>query len=250
MKPRIPVVVALFLFVTIAAVQPIAQRQTTAGTSPRLADTVVPGVSGGISIDLPTNVFSAQTAFRRVLEAAGVRYGLEGPAWDPNVPPIDLAQTREDSVQLSGRRLGEALDALVKAVPNYRWTEADGLIIVRATPSGQGVLDRQIARFTLTDASPRVAIEAIVAAIDPARPRGLGLQGFGRPGTGAGTTPGKTGRNVTLNLTNVTLQTVLSAIARANGAMTWTVQYDRAPAYPTGQNLPYPDRPYGAPDSW
>src|SRR4029079_13599710 len=30
--------------------------------------------------------------------------------------------------------------------------------------------------------------------------------------------------------TNVTLQTVLSAIARANGAMTWTVQYDRAPA--------------------
>ena len=25
---------------------------------------------------------------------------------------------------------------------------------------------------------------------------------------------------------------------------------ERAPAYSTGHNLPYPDRPYGAPDSW
>lgn len=28
------------------------------------------------------------------------------------------------------------------------------------------------------------------------------------------------------------------------------VQYDRAPTYSTGHNLPYPDRPYGDPDRW
>jgi hypothetical protein len=28
------------------------------------------------------------------------------------------------------------------------------------------------------------------------------------------------------------------------------VQFDRAPAYSSGHNLPYPDRPYGDPDSW
>jgi len=28
------------------------------------------------------------------------------------------------------------------------------------------------------------------------------------------------------------------------------VQFERAPAYSTGQNLPYPDRPYGDPGRW
>jgi hypothetical protein len=234
MTLRSPVLAALVVVLVglTSALQGAPQRSTAAGPAPRAADAVVANAAGTIALDLPANIFTAQLAFRRVLDAAGVRYGLEGPVWDPNVPFVDLSRVREDSLQLKGRRLGDALDALVKAVPQYRWTETDGVIVVRATQNGQSLLDRRIPRFTLANATPRIAIEAVIAAIDPARPRGQGIQGFGRPGTGAGTAPEKIGRNVTLNLTNATVQTILSAVARANGAMTWTVQYDHMPASP------------------
>jgi len=230
MKPR-SLAVAAVLLVFTSTLAPLAQRQSApAPPAPRAADTMVPGAPASIGLDLPASVFSAHAAFRQVLEAAGVRYGLEGPAWDPAKPPIDFARTRENTEPLAGRRLGEALNAIVKVAPQFRWAEIDGVIVVRSTPPGQSILDLQIPRFTVTNAPPRPALDAVIAVLDPARPRGAGTLGFGRPGSGAAGGPEKIGRNVTLTLTNTTIQTILTAIARSNGEMSWTVQYDRAPA--------------------
>src|SRR5262245_29775798 len=102
MKPRSSVVAAHVVAVVAltSAFQRPPQPQTTA--APRAADAIVGKTSGTITIDLPANIFTAHQAFRRVLEAAGVRYGLEGPVWDPSVPFVDLARVREDSLQLRG----------------------------------------------------------------------------------------------------------------------------------------------------
>jgi hypothetical protein len=202
-----------------------------AGQQIRTADVMVPAGPIGITLELPSNPFTAQVVLQRVLDAAGVRYGLEGPAWDPATPPIDFARQKESSVQLSGRRLGDALDLIVKAAPQYRWTEiAGGVIVIRSVPAGQSILDRQVPQFSVTDASPRVALEAIVAALDPSRPRGLGILGAGRAPAGAAGTSAPAGRNVNVSLTNATLETVLSTVAQLNGALAWSIQYDRAPA--------------------
>jgi hypothetical protein len=78
-----------------------------------------------------------------------VRYGLEAVPADPGAPPIDLARVRESVLTLGGRRLGDVLDAIVREAPQYRWAEVGGTIVVRATPEGQGVLDRRIDRFAI-----------------------------------------------------------------------------------------------------
>lgn len=229
MNSRSSVVAAVLASVTLTG-SLLAQQQSAPASAQRAADAVIPGAPTAIVLDIPTDVFAAQTAMRRVLDVAGVRYGLEGPAWDPKTPPLDFARTREDTLQLAGRRVGDALDAIVKAAPQFRWTEIDGVIVIRSSAAGQGILDREIPSFALTDAAPRTALEAVVAALDPARPRGLGIIGFGRSPTGAMGGPSKTGHNVTLNLRNMTVQVILASIARLNGELSWSVQYDRAPA--------------------
>jgi hypothetical protein len=228
MKAFLPVAGLALLF---GSPSPRAQSTAPQATAPgRLADAIVPGPAETVTIDQPANLFAAFAVFARVLDAAGVRYGLEGPAWDPAAPPIDLARLVSNPVPLGGRRLGEALDLIMKAAPQYRWAERDGLIVVRSTADGAGILDRRVPQFALTDASPRGSLEQVMAAIDPARPRNVGLVGFGRQASGAGFKPERIGRNVTISMKDATLQAILGAIARENGALSWTIKYDRAPA--------------------
>jgi hypothetical protein len=227
MTPVLPVAAFALL---LAGWSPRAQAPAPQAPAGRPTDALLPGPPETITIDQPANLFAAFTVFTRVLDAAGVRYGLEGPAWDPASPPIDLARLGGDVVMLGGRRLGDALDLVVKAAPQYRWAERDGIIVVRASAEGASLLDRRIKEFALKDAAPRSALEEVMTAIDPSRPRSVGIVGFGRPGSGAGFKPGRVGRNVTLSLKDVTVQTILSGIARENGELSWTIKYDRAPA--------------------
>ena len=237
MKPFL--IVAACAFVLQGSRSPGAQAPAATQATPRPADAMVPGPAETVSLDLPTNPFAAYTALTRLLDAAGVRYGIESPAWNPAALPIDLARPRDAVLMLGGRRLGDALDLIVKAVPEFRWTDRDGVIAVRSTADGAGILDRRIAQFTLTDASPRRALEAVIAAIDPARPPSAGIVGFGRPGSGAGFKPERTGRNVTMSVKGATVQSILTGIARENGALSWTIKYDRAPASPDSVSITF-----------
>lgn len=226
MTSRVWAVVTLLVVATACARRPAVPGPATL----RLADVEVPGPPESIVLDLPTNPYSARYTFESVLKAAGVPYGLEGPALDPEVPLFDFAHVREQQVPLGRRRLGEVLDVIAAASPAYRWIEADGAILVRASADGEGLLDRRVPHFGVSGASPRTALEALIAAIDPARPRGSGIAGLGAPAlVGPGGRP-RVGHNVKVSLTDATVKTVLGAIARSNGALSWSVKYDRAPA--------------------
>ena len=245
MTSRVAILGLLTALCTVSA-QPTVQQprpapRTQSAPQP-VAERVLPGPADAILLDRPVNPFLAFNAFVKVLDAAGVRYGIEGPAWDPAAPPIDLARGHEGVVSLGGRRLGDALNEIVAASPNYRWSEAGSIVIVRGTAAGEGILDRRVTRFALTDAPPRPALEAVIAAFDPARPRGLGISGFGRPGGGAGAAPVTTGRNVTMSMTNTTVEAILAAIARLNGELSWTVKYDAAPAGVETANIMFIER--------
>jgi hypothetical protein len=190
----------------------------------RAADIEVPGPPDAVSLGLPATPYAAFNAFVTLLDAVGVRYGIEGPASDPAAPPVDLARGRDSVLLLGGRPLGDALDAIVKAVPQYRWSDAGGFIVIRASADGDGILDRHVSRFRLARASPRTALDVLAGALDPARPRGVGVVETSRAGQPRPIRP------VTLSLRDTTAQAVLVAVAKAHGDLSWTVRYDRAPA--------------------
>lgn len=230
--PKIRAVVVLAAVAAVAGVAPRArQASPPPSTVKSAADTLVPGPPNAIVLLKPATPYLAAVAAERVLKVAGIRYGLEVPALDPAAPPIDLATLSDRSIPLAGGRVRDALDAIAKAAPAIQWTEEDGLVVVRSVPDGEGLLDRRVLLYAVTDAGPRAALEALIQAIDAARPKGVGIMGFGRPGGGAmmaGSTPA--GKNVTVTLGNTTVRAVFQAIARQNGALSWTVRYDAAPA--------------------
>jgi hypothetical protein len=183
-----------------------------------------------VTLDVPTNDAAAFNAATGILGAAGVRFGAEGPALDPAVPLVDFARAPEQSLTLTGLTVGDALDAIVRVTPRLRWSESDGMIVVRMT-NRDSLLDRRIRRFAVDAATPRAALEALIRQLAPERISAEGLAGF------AATTqeldarlPARAGRDVSLALDNVTLLAVLTAISRENGALSWTVSYARAPA--------------------
>lgn len=99
--------------------------------------------------------------------------------------------------------------------------------MVRFGPERDGFLDQRVTKFDVNGASPRGALEALLAILDPSRASGFGVQGAGRPPAGReGEAGARSGAPITLSLTDVTVLDALNAIATANGAMSWMVNYD------------------------
>jgi hypothetical protein len=208
--------------VTMAAAQsqatrgPLASRRITGGPV--------------IALELPTNDATAFSTATSVLNAAGVRSGAEGPALDLSVPLVDFAKPAESAVTLTGLTLGDALDTIARHCPRLRWSEQDGLIVVRMS-NRDSFLDRPVRRFALTDAPPRAALEALIRVLAPSRVSADGVAGVAATSaTVEAQLPPREGRDVSLALTDVTVLEALNAVARANGALTWSVRYARAPA--------------------
>ena len=183
-----------------------------------------------VTLDTPTTDFEAYGAALGSVLRAGVRYGIEGPALDPSVPQFDFARPPSPNRTLTGLELGEALDIVTRANPRMRWSEADGMVLVRLT-NRDSFLDRRIRRYAVDNAAPRVALEALIRELAPNRVTAGGVDGV------AGTSPDvdarmepRKGRNVTVALENPTVLEVLNRISRENGALSWNVRYDRAPA--------------------
>jgi hypothetical protein len=189
----------------------------------RVADVDVPGPATAVTLGLPATPHAGFDAFLKLLGAADVPYGVEGPAVEPAAPMIDLARRRERVLLLGGHPLSDALDGLAEAVPPYRWFNAGGIVVVRASADGDGILDRRVARFNVSGVSPRTALDVLMAALDPPRGRGVGLAQSGSDAVSGN-------RSVSVSLRDASVESVLTAIARSHGALSWTIRYDAAPA--------------------
>ncbi len=227
MSPRTSLLALAGAVTLVVAAHPRAQ---TLASASRLADTRIPG-SPILSLELPANDATTSGAIPRVLGAAGVPYGFEGVALPAGAPALDFATPITQATTLSGLTVGVALDAIARANARVRWKEENGGILVRMMPEGEGLLDQRLSRFVVVNAPPRVILETLLKAIDPARPSGASVNGMGRPAAGReDAAPTRRGKNVTIALDRPTVLDVLQTVSRENGALSWSVTYAQAPA--------------------
>ena len=214
----------LVFFCVLFASWPEAQTQRGPLASQRVLGNPI------VAIDAPMNDHSVFDAAQQLLRVADVRFGIEGPALDPAVPLVDFGKPVENIVVLTGLTLGDALDRLAAGNPRFHWREADGMIQARVSSAGPTLTDRRLPGFVLVNASPRAALEALIKAVAPARGT-AGIMGMGRPAAGReGGPPTRVGKDVSVSLDKPTVLDVLNAVSRENGAMSWTIRYERAPA--------------------
>ena len=191
----------------------------------RLADTLIPSAQP-ITLSLPTNDIFAFNTVRMLLARLKVPYGVETPGL-PDVPLADFAHPAAGTLTLSGMRLGDALDAIVRVAPHFRWSEIDERIVVRGGPIANGLLDKKVSHLSLESAAPAAALGALITAIDPTR-RGEGMTPASAPVPAAALAAlpdSAKARNVSVKLDDVTVLSALNAIARA-GNLFWIVEYD------------------------
>jgi hypothetical protein len=154
-----------FVVVVVGGAMTMGVRMPAA-QQPRVADAVV-STGDAVPLSTPVTSFTTIDAVRRTLSAAHVPFGIEGPA-QGEPPVVDLAQPRVDVADLRGLSVAAALDAIERLDRSVRWSEQDGVIDVRMTP-GATWIDRELPEFAVTNASKTTALDALAAAIDPAR---------------------------------------------------------------------------------
>ena len=76
-----------------------------------------------VTVDVPAPVPVAYDAAAAALQAANVRFELEGAVPDPTRPLVDFAQPPERGEFLTGLTVGDALKSIARAQPRFRWTE-------------------------------------------------------------------------------------------------------------------------------
>jgi hypothetical protein len=226
--------IAMPLVVLLAFV-PAGAAQTTSRTA---AERVVNADGHPIELPLPPGS-AAFNVLRRVLDSAGVPYGIEEAPSPQDVEPIDLAPKPDRVIRLDGMTVGAALNTIVQHDPRYEWNENGGRILVRAgSVRGSSALDARLERFNVSRVSFIGGLQALVRAFDPARPQPA-IYRFGvKPGVGDRTdrqTPttrqsADEGLLFTLDVANATVLDILEAIAAAHGRLSWSIQYDGAEA--------------------
>jgi phosphoserine phosphatase len=143
----------------------------------------------GTLAGLPTDVFRrAQEAVRvtrgadelvRGVHAAGGTVGVVSGGFhevlDPFAARLGLDHCRANRLEvtdgvLTGRVLGDVVDAAAKAAALREWAAADGVDLVRTVAVGDGANDLEMMRVAglsvAFDAKPRVRAQADVAVVD------------------------------------------------------------------------------------
>ena len=185
----------------------------------RAADTMIPA-SAAIALTTPTNPVATLNVVQRVLAAAKVSYGLEGPPLlDP--PLVDLAHPPTEIADLHNMTVGAALDAIARVDPSVRWSEHDGVIVVRLA-GDRTWLDGAMSTFRVSNGDKVAALNALITAVDPARYGQVarGGQRFPTPAPSVAPEP-----PISVFQERGTVLDGLNAIARA-ARSSWWITYD------------------------
>ena len=162
-----------------------------------------------------------------------MRYVLEGPAPDPSQPAYDIAVPPSEPVILTGLSLADALDRIGQESARLRWIESDGVIVVRFTPAGTGLLDQRMARYSVTGANARTAMGALVSVLAPAWDQAARVSIWPRPAPNPRSPtppPDLSTAVVSATMQNTTVGEVLARLARESRSWSWAIHYERLPA--------------------
>ncbi len=174
-----------------------------------------------------------------VARAAAVPLGVEVlPARtgaDPRIRSRPAPPTGAVTV-LTGLSVGAAFDALVKAAPDYEWSEApDGVINLYARSLQSPVLTRVIPEFRVDGAGVVEVMTSIHRLFDPEfTVRNSFSSTIAANADEAAQSEQKRredqAKPITIILRNASVREILNAVAVAHGTITWEVSYARAPA--------------------
>jgi hypothetical protein len=153
---------------------------------------------------------------RAIEEPAGIEYWPGSCQVKPRRP--------EDNVEwltLRGLSAREALNKLIELDPRYRWSETEGVIVVRplaAWTDPDHFLHRTVASFSVHDLHLGGALHTVINAIGPFQIPVDFVEQFARR------TP-QADRPLSVDLGATSIIDALSAVVRAHGASAWIVGY-------------------------
>jgi hypothetical protein len=215
---------AKFLTVLIAITISIsgAVGQDSQGLS---ADEIKGRPVGGIKLDHVSTI----NALTRALSSAQVPGGVA-------TITTCVADKSHDLAPL-GPALGDALDAIVIADPQYRWYIDQGAVNLVPSNNEPTLLDVVIPDFKVDQAKTIEGIVIKLLAILEVK-EGITRLQLTPGSSGGGITslarPGFVGKEenkgFTLHLQNITLQAALNAVARTHGSAVWSYQEKRCNA--------------------
>jgi hypothetical protein len=199
------------------------------------------------SRDLSRTIITGDVSYRRPLVACelpdialliagavGVPAGVErvpGPCQPPRRDPNDTGE--RERVFLAGTTVGDAMKALLALDPQYRWVDADGVLLVRpiaAWADTEHFLHATLPSFAIANEHMAGAMDIWRSAVsggrahEDLRQRGMrtaeGSRLFEIPPTGA-----------------ISAIEALDAIVRAHGALSWDVAYCKSQIAPRYASL-------------
>lgn len=215
---------ALIAALLASIASPSAQRSRGPLASVRI-------VGGPVAtLDIPAPVPVAYDAAAVALQASGVPFELEGAAPHPDRPLTDFAHPPQRGEFLTGLTVGDALDAIASAQPRFQWTETGGTIRAGFGADAQSPLERRIARFEVRQASPHAAFETLAGLLFSDRETTPVIAATEQPPSPLRERAPPPDRTITLALDTPSVRDVFRAIARAHGALSWSVRYDSEPA--------------------
>jgi hypothetical protein len=157
----------------------------------------------------------------RIASAAHIPMGVERLPEDcPVSSRSPWSDPAHDKVFLTGKRVGDALNALVTADPRYAWVESNGVIVIRpvtAWANRQHFLHRTITSFSVVEQDAGFALQLWRQAV---REDNRYFVGTGRLNTEEGLRP----FTVTIAPGSSAIS-ALGQLARAHGRLVWEVQY-------------------------
>jgi len=217
---RASIVAVVVSAMTIFARTPAAQQGS-------VADVMVPAGSA-VPLSTPITPLKTIDTIRQLLTAVRVPFGIEGAAYH-EPPLVDVAGPRVEIANLHAMSVGAALDAIAHVDPTVHWREQDGVIDVRMT-TGPTWIDRDGEPFSVADADPRQALDALVSTADPSR-RGHVAPFRPRPTAATASVryfpagPPPPSPRITVARNRGTMLEGLNALARVAGG-SWLITYD------------------------
>lgn len=178
----------------------------------------------------PLNEASMASAFRSWSGISKTPIGLECRFPDVKRHYVRGHGTISCFLDLTDMNIIDSIKKMMEYFPDYRIQfDEDGMVIIRPVKRTQ--LDRVVDKFVLTDSSTIKALEEVRRIFEPdyvtpdypIDPPQSGESEYSKMGREAFNK--RFEKKITVNLSNVSLETILTTIAKCYGDASWSVEY-------------------------